>query len=150
MEFLLSQTQCLPRGRARRVPRAQNYLPSTGQFESIPIELGDFTGDGNIDIAVGLGLFRGNGDGTFSDFEPGPGGSTTTTGDFNHDGWLDIASVGYGAVWVHLNNGDWEPADPNPLPGDYNGNSTVDAADYTVWRVSLGRSDLVPYSGAGR
>ncbi len=34
------------------------------------------------------------------------------------------------------------------LPGDYNGNRTVDAADYTVWRNSLGRSDLMPYSGA--
>ena len=26
------------------------------------------------------------------------------------------------------------------LPGDYNGNGTVDAADYTVWRNSLGQS----------
>ena len=35
-----------------------------------------------------------------------------------------------------------------PLPGDYNGDDIVDAADYTVWRDSLGRSDLLPYSGA--
>jgi hypothetical protein len=31
-----------------------------------------------------------------------------------------------------------------PLPdGDYNGNGTVDAADYTVWRDTLGGIDLV-------
>jgi serralysin len=33
------------------------------------------------------------------------------------------------------------------LPGDYNGDETVDAADYTVWRDSLGDS-VSPYSGA--
>ena len=34
----------------------------------------------------------------------------------------------------------------NPaLPGDYNGNGTVDAADYTVWRNSLGTTGLEPY-----
>ena len=27
---------------------------------------------------------------------------------------------------------------PAPVPGDYNGNGTVDAADYTVWRDTLG------------
>jgi probable HAF family extracellular repeat protein len=31
-------------------------------------------------------------------------------------------------------------ADPNPLPGDYNQNGIVDAADYTVWRDRLGQS----------
>jgi hypothetical protein len=29
---------------------------------------------------------------------------------------------------------------PDPLSGDYNGDSTVDAADYTVWRDALGTS----------
>jgi T5SS/PEP-CTERM-associated repeat protein len=33
------------------------------------------------------------------------------------------------------------------LPGDYNGNGTVDAADYTVWRDNLGGSSL-PNEGA--
>jgi hypothetical protein len=28
----------------------------------------------------------------------------------------------------------------SPLPGDYNSNGVVDAADYTVWRDNLGRS----------
>ena len=29
-------------------------------------------------------------------------------------------------------------SDPNPLPGDYNNDGTVDAADYVVWRNGLG------------
>jgi hypothetical protein len=29
---------------------------------------------------------------------------------------------------------------PKPVPGDYNGNGIVDAADYTVWRDSLGQT----------
>jgi hypothetical protein len=33
-------------------------------------------------------------------------------------------------------------SDPNPLPGDYNQNGTVDSADYTVWRDHLGNSTL--------
>jgi hypothetical protein len=34
------------------------------------------------------------------------------------------------------------------LPGDYNQNNVVDAADYTVWRNTLGASGLTPYAGA--
>ena len=34
------------------------------------------------------------------------------------------------------------------LFGDYNRNGAVDAADYTVWRNTLGTSGLTPYSGA--
>ena len=34
------------------------------------------------------------------------------------------------------------------LPGDYNQDNVVNAADYTVWRDTLGQSGLAPYSGA--
>jgi hypothetical protein len=34
------------------------------------------------------------------------------------------------------------------LPGDYNRDHAVDAADYTVWRDSLNQTDLSRYSGA--
>jgi hypothetical protein len=37
---------------------------------------------------------------------------------------------------------------PPELPGDYNVDGTVDAADYTVWRNALGTSGIEPYSGA--
>jgi hypothetical protein len=34
------------------------------------------------------------------------------------------------------------------LLGDYNQNNVVDAADYTIWRDTLGQTGLVPFSGA--
>jgi parallel beta-helix repeat protein/predicted outer membrane repeat protein len=37
---------------------------------------------------------------------------------------------------------------PKSVLGDYNLNGTVDAADYTVWRNTLGQTGLVLYSGA--
>jgi hypothetical protein len=38
-------------------------------------------------------------------------------------------------------------APPPPTTGDYNGNGVVDAADYTVWRDTLGQS-VTPGNGA--
>ncbi len=32
----------------------------------------------------------------------------------------------------------WEVTLPEPIPGDYNRNGIVDAADYTIWRNTLG------------
>jgi hypothetical protein len=34
------------------------------------------------------------------------------------------------------------------LPGDYNRNDVVDAADYVLWRKTLGTTGIPPYSGA--
>jgi hypothetical protein len=39
-------------------------------------------------------------------------------------------------------------ATPIELPGDYNGNGIVDAADYTTWRDTLGQSVDMPGDGA--
>ncbi len=42
----------------------------------------------------------------------------------------------------------WQPQ--TGTPGDYNGDGTVDAADYTVWRDSLGQSGIgLPADGSG-
>ena len=35
-----------------------------------------------------------------------------------------------------------------PFAGDYNGNGTVDAADYVLWRKTLNTTGVTPYSGA--
>lgn len=35
----------------------------------------------------------------------------------------------------------YEAYDPSSLPGDFNADGSVDAADYTVWRDNLGQSD---------
>ncbi len=37
---------------------------------------------------------------------------------------------------------------PPALPGDYNNDNAVDAADYVVWRKALGASNIPAYSGA--
>jgi hypothetical protein len=95
---------------------------STGGTSSQPLALavGDFNGDGNLDLAVALGskaavlILLGKGDGTFST------GSTFSTagsklyfpvgltvGDFNHDGKLDIVTANNSYdVSVLLGNGD--------------------------------------------
>jgi hypothetical protein len=56
---------------------------------------------------------------------------------------------GDGSSGARIDIGAYElqPVGPAP-PGDYNHNNRVDAADYTVWRNSLGTGGLAPYSGA--
>ena len=51
-----------------------------------------------------------------------------------HGGRIDIGAV------------EWQP---NPLPGDYNFNGTVDAADYSVWRDTLGSTTDLRADGSG-
>ncbi|MEN1681505.1 MAG: choice-of-anchor Q domain-containing protein, partial [Planctomycetota bacterium] len=43
--------------------------------------------------------------------------------------------------------GAWAGVDSQSLPGDYNGDLAVNAADYTVWRDTLGLQ-VTPFSGA--
>jgi hypothetical protein len=66
------------------------------------IALGDYNGDGNLDVASGGAvLLLGNGDGSFQSFTAlGAGGFGIAVGDFNRDGKPDLA---VGGVTVLLN-----------------------------------------------
>ena len=102
----------------------------TGHFESVVV-LGDFNGDGKLDVALesyshDVTVLLGNGDGTFGplvDYELvnssslpfGVGQVTLAVGDFNGDGILDLASLTrkgsfsggfYDTITVLLGKGD--------------------------------------------
>jgi hypothetical protein len=59
--------------------------------------------------------------------------------------FIQLANQG-GAVW--FDNASLVRLIPPEVSGDYNGNGVVDAADYVVWRESVGQASL-PNRGAG-
>ena len=121
------------------------------------VAVADFNGDGKLDAVTSdadtgtVSLMLGNGNGTLTyagAYAVGSSPSAVAVGDFNGDGRPDVAAANGGSntVSVLLNDGNW-PATSPTLPGDYNGNGAVDAADYVVWRKMLG-SSVPNFSGA--
>jgi FG-GAP-like repeat len=125
------------------------------------ITVQDFNADGLMDVAVAnygnpsagdpgdIGVFLGNGNGTFKQAKQFPAGNNpifSASGDFNNDGSVDLVvsdfgarqSGGNGALSVLLGNGDGTFRTPSSLSageepfslavGDFNGDGSLDIA----------------------
>ncbi len=127
--------------------QAVNSVPQNGfnQLTSYPTGgipvLGDFNGDGKVDLAGGpnLSVWLGNGDGTFQGPQSvGSIGGSIVPADFNGDGKADLAVATGSEVDIYLGNGDgtFQPAatylsgtsSSAAAAGDFNGDGNADLA----------------------
>jgi hypothetical protein len=167
LSYSLGETGCvcvvLGNGKGGFGPPLINKIP-LNPGGSGNLAVGDFNGDGNLDIAAvnqqTVEIYLGNGDGTFhasTSYSAEGDTLSVAVGDFNGDGFLDLAVVNNGSnsVSILLGNGDgtFQTQVPyavgnRPLGiavGDFNSDGRLDLAvtnsqDNTV-AILLGKGD---------
>jgi len=127
----------------------QNQVTYATGTSPYAVAVGDFNGDGKLDLAVTnraddtVGVLLGNGDGTFQNqvfYYVGNYPSSVAVGDFNGDGKLDlvVTNIDDDTVSVLLGNGDGTfqnqvtyttgPESISVAVGDFNGDGKPDLA----------------------
>jgi hypothetical protein len=102
-------------GRGRLDPAAGSPFQAPGGAG--PVAIGDFNGDGKLDVAIGnqfsssVSVLLGDGEGGLSPASAGASplsgpASDLATGDFNRDGSLDVAALSLSGASVLLGDGD--------------------------------------------
>jgi hypothetical protein len=120
------------------------FTPVTLANLSWPYIVGDFNGDGKLDIATGSATFLNTGGRTFQEVAgsglPLVNGVLTAVGDFNGDGKDDVAInlPGDTSIAIYYSNGDgtfYEATEIDPgqepgvlVSGDFNGDGRTDLA----------------------
>ena len=77
----------------------------------------DYDNDGNVDVMIGAGLFRNNGDGTFTRVSDSVARGPGAWADMNNDGWLDFYNwAGTGALYRNQADGTFIQTEIPPNP----------------------------------
>jgi hypothetical protein len=129
----------------------ENGVPSWPGDSATGVVPADFDGDGDPDILAvrnrgdDIAWYENVGGGQFLRNlvdASAPDMYSAIPVDIDQDGDLDIVAYGTSGTVFYLYE------NLSKQLGDYNRDGQVDAADYTVWRNTLGAGGLMPYAGA--